>query len=125
MEGNEFTIHGPSGLGIEPLWSPERRPPVDVVDLEEEKRKQTARDFESIFLQQLFSVMQQTIPESDREDISSGQIKSMYWSFMAQAVADQGGLGLWKQVYEQMPKTGETSSSEGRGTELRKLDENA
>ncbi|MBN1124158.1 MAG: rod-binding protein [Sedimentisphaerales bacterium] len=123
MENNEFTIRGPAGLGIENLIRPEVHSSTDRVDLEDEKRKQTARDFESIFLHRLFSAMQQTIPESDLEDSSSGQIKSMYWSFMAQAVADQGGLGLWKQVYEQMPKTDGASSPESNEAETWKLDE--
>ena len=123
MENNEFAIREPAGLGMDHLIRPEIQPSVDKIDSEDERRKQAARDFESIFLHQLFSVMQQTIPESDMEDSSSGQIKSMYWSFMAQAVADQGGLGLWKQVYEQMPKAEGISPPESGGTETHKLDE--
>lgn len=74
------------------------------IDFEEEKKKKVAKDFESIFIHQLLEKMKNTIPESDLEDSSSEQVKSMYWSFMAQAVADKGGFGLWEKVYEAMPK---------------------
>ena len=28
----------------------------------------------------------------------------MYWSFLGDALAEQGGFGLWEQIYESMPK---------------------
>ena len=36
----------------------------------------------------------------------------MYWSFMADAIADKGGFGLWKQIYEIMPKAGPEGTKE-------------
>ena len=84
----------------------------EQVDLEDEERKKVARDFESIFIHQIMKEMKNTIPESDLEDSSSKEIKSMYWSFMAQAVAERGGFGLWEHIYEQMPKGSETVSDD-------------
>jgi len=74
------------------------------VDVEDMHRRKVARDFESIFIHQIIDKMKDTIPESDLSDSSSQQIKSMYWSFLGDAIADKGGFGLWKQIYEQMPK---------------------
>ena len=77
---------------------------IDQVDFdpEDERRKEVARNFEGIFIHQLLDQMKETIPESDLEDSSSKQVKSMYWSFLADAVADRGGFGLWEKIYEQM-----------------------
>jgi len=74
------------------------------VDLEDMQRRKVARDFESIFIRQIIDRMKDTIPKSDLADSSSQQIQSMYWSFLGDAIADKGGFGLWKQIYEQMPK---------------------
>ena len=73
------------------------------IDMEDEKRKEVARNFEGVFLHQILDKMKDTIPESDLEDSSSKQIKSMYWSFMSDALANQGGFGLWEKIYEHMP----------------------
>ena len=94
--------------GISPLEK--ELPKVDpAVDYEEEKKKQVARDFESIFIHQLLDKMKDTIPEEESEDGASGQIKNMYWSFMAQAVSDKGGLGMWKNIYNNMLKDTDVS----------------
>ena len=69
---------------------------------EQEHRKKIARDFESIFIRQLLDTMKETIPESDLEDSSSKQVESIYWSFLGDAVAEQGGFGLWEKIYESM-----------------------
>ncbi len=99
------------------------------IDMEDEKRKEVARNFEGIFLHQILDKMKDTIPESDLEDSSSKQIKGMYWSFMRDALAEQGGFGLWEKIYEQMP--GAKTQSTGNGTEnglipdTNRLDESA
>ena len=84
-----------------------------VVDLEDEKRKKVAKDFESIFVRQIIDKMKDTIPESEDEDSSSKQLKSMYWSFMSDMVGKQGGFGMWQNIYESMPgaKTGTTNQT--------------
>ena len=72
------------------------------IDFDDEHRKKVARDFEGIFIHQLMDKMKETIPESDLEDSSSKEIKSMYWSFLADAVTAKGGLGLWENIYATM-----------------------
>jgi Rod binding domain-containing protein len=92
------------GMDVESLSKRAHQVGQVEIDFEEEKKKKVARDFESIFIHQILDKMKDTIPKSDLEDSSSEQIKSMYWSFMAQAVADKGGFGLWEKIYEDMPK---------------------
>ena len=105
------------------IWHDLRVDTDPAVDAADAQRRQVAHDFESVLLSQLFQVMRSSIPESDLEDNSSEQIKSMYWSFLAQAVADEGGIGLWKTIYEQMPKDGVTGGAESDGTNQNVLDE--
>ena len=83
------------------------------VDIEDMHRRKVARDFESIFIHQIIDKMKETIPESDLADSSSQQIQSMYWSFLGDAIADKGGFGLWKQIYEQMPKSSQAAAELG------------
>jgi flagellar protein FlgJ len=67
------------------------------------KKMKVAKDFESILVGQLMNQMKQTIGESGLlEDGSSKQVQDMFWSFLGEEVGSQGGLGLWKNVYESM-----------------------
>ncbi len=104
MDGIDLNLNMPAMLEVKNLIPPDARVGNKAVNLEEERQMQVAKDFESIFVHQLLDVMKNTIPESDMEDGASKQIKSMYWSFMAEAVSDGGGMGMWEQIYEQMPK---------------------
>ena len=76
------------------------------IDFEDERRKKVAKDFEAVFLKELLKKMEDTIPDSGMEGETTKQIKSMYWSYMAQDIADKGGFGLWKNIYENMPGSG-------------------
>lgn len=71
---------------------------------EQRQKMKVAKDFESLFLNEILKQMQDSIPDSELfEDSTSGQIDSMFVSFLSQGLADGGGLGLWRQIYEQMP----------------------
>jgi Rod binding domain-containing protein len=120
MEVGNVLSTGLEMPGLNKLVDPTGRMTATRIDVDSEDRKQVARDFESILIHQLLSTMKDTIPESDLEDSSSGQIKGMYWSFMSQAVSDQGGMGLWKGIYESMP-VGETAEAAERTEENDKL----
>ncbi len=68
----------------------------------DERKKQLARDFESVLLTQLFNQVQESIGDLgfDEEDGTSGQVRSLFWSFLARDVADKGGFGLWQDIYQ-------------------------
>jgi len=93
---------------------------VDI-DVADERRKKVARDFESVFIHEILKRMEDTIPASDMEDQSSKQIKSMYWSYMAQAIADRGGFGLWKNIYEAMGATGSEAAGQQQNQAVRQI----
>ena len=69
-----------------------------------EALKETAKQFEGVFIQQLFNQMKQGLEQIavEDEESSTEHIKNMYWTFMADVVTEQGGLGMWKQIYQQM-----------------------
>lgn len=89
---------------VERLQQTARRFGESNIDFEDENRKKVAKDFESIFVHQILNSMKSTIPESDFADASSHQIQSMYWSFLSEALSNEGGFGLWKDIYNSMPE---------------------
>ncbi len=66
----------------------------------------TARDFEAIFVQQVFKEMRQTIPEGGL--IPRGQAEDIYFDMQdmeaAKQLAQQGGIGLAEMMLEQLQK---------------------
>lgn len=72
---------------------------------------EAARDFESVLLQKLMEAMSRTIPESGLVNSgTSKQIQSMFWSFLAEEVADNGGLGLWRDIQRYCTGPSQTDS---------------
>lgn len=66
------------------------------------KASEAAKDFESVLLGRLMDEMKRTIPDSGL--LSSGvtkQMQDMFWMYLSQDLADKGGLGLWKDVYNE------------------------
>ena len=76
------------------------------IDRDDERNKEIAKEFEGMFVRQLMNKMKDTIPEDEEEDSSTKQIKGLFWSFLGDEVAKQGGFGLWESIYESMPKGG-------------------
>ena len=68
----------------------------------EEQKKQIARDFESVLLAKLFDQVQESIGTwgFEEEDTASQQVQGVFWLHLARDVADKGGLGLWKDIYQ-------------------------
>ena len=65
-----------------------------------EAKEQFAKDFESIFINKLLDVMQNSIGDWGFEkDGASEQITSLFSTYLARHAADNGGLGLWKEIY--------------------------
>jgi Rod binding domain-containing protein len=66
-----------------------------------EQLRSVSRRFEAVFLHQIVKQMQETIQQAslDEEDESGEHVQSMYWSFMTDMMAEQGGLGFWKSIY--------------------------
>ena len=102
----------------EPVSAPELLKTIqDKSDVSKEKHEQIAKDFESIFVHKLLDKMKDTIIDwSDEKDGAARQMDGIFWMHLAKEVSDQGGLGLWKQVYEEfaggIEPAGETPTME-------------
>ena len=67
-----------------------------------QKAIRAAKEFESVLLDRLLKEMSNTIEDGGLMGDGAGeQIKGMFWSFLAQEMGDQGGVGLWKEIYRQ------------------------
>ena len=61
--------------------------------------EKAAKDFESVLLHKLMEEMARTVPDSGL--LTSGvskQVRGIFWLYLAQEVADGGGLGLWRDI---------------------------
>jgi Rod binding domain-containing protein len=77
--------------------------PSTSPDRSEQKTQQVAKDFESVLLSRLFEQVQKTIGSWDSEDDGTGQqVQGLFWLYLARDVADRGGVGLWKDIYQQL-----------------------
>ena len=64
------------------------------------KKKQAAKDFESVFIAKLLDEMKNTIGDwGFEEDAASRQTKGIFWLYLARDIADNGGLGMAKDIY--------------------------
>ena len=76
---------------------------------EDEKKKQVARDFESVLIGKLLDQVESSIGSLGFEedpDLVGGQIKGIFWMYLAREIGDKGGFGLWKDVYQFLSDTG-------------------
>ncbi len=81
---------------------------IEGMDLEaikgasDEKKKQLAKDFEAVFLTRVFDEVKKSIQDSGfDDDVAADQVHGMFWSYLAQDVANKGGFGLWQDLYQQ------------------------
>ncbi len=81
-----------------------RNPQSNAVDGREEQKKQLARDFESVLLTKLFDQVRESIGQwsfdEDEGDGASQQVQGLFWLYLAQDVADKGGIGMWREIYQ-------------------------
>jgi Rod binding domain-containing protein len=85
----------------------------------ESQKKQYAKDFESVFINKLLDEMKKTIGDwGDEKDGASQQIQGIFWLYLARDIADNGGFGMWKDIYRFM------NDSEQKNIVPELLDEN-
>lgn len=73
---------------------------------DQQKKEQFCKDFESVLLERLLGEMKETIGDWGFEkDGASKQTEGLFWMYLARDMGDKGGLGLWKQMYNQLTAT--------------------
>ncbi|HUS47771.1 MAG TPA: hypothetical protein VNA25_19215 [Phycisphaerae bacterium] len=67
--------------------------------------RKAAKDFESVLLHRVLNEMKNTIGESGLLDGAvTSQVQDIFWFYLAQELSDQGGLGLWREIYSTMSR---------------------
>jgi Rod binding domain-containing protein len=76
--------------------------------------EKAAKDFEAILLHRLMEEMRRTIPKSGLLDTAiSRQIDGLFWFYLAQEVADNGGIGLCSDLARNMGPLGQATPEAG------------
>ncbi len=69
--------------------------------ISEDKKEKAAKDFESVLLNKLLDEMKNSIVDwGSEKDATSKQIQGIFWLYLARDIADNGGLGMWKDIYQ-------------------------
>ena len=78
------------------------------------RKQQIAKDFESVLLYKVLDEMKNTIGDwgSDK-DGASKQVHGIFWLCLARDIADNGGVGLWKDIHQFITNT-DQSGTEGK-----------
>ena len=102
--------------------------PGKIDEYSKEKKEQIAKNFESVLIHKLLEEMKNTIEDwGFGEDKASEQVKGIFWMYLAQDIADKGGFGLWKDVYEFLTKNDGSQEAETHNhtnATIESLDEN-
>ncbi|UCG46200.1 MAG: hypothetical protein JSU94_11920 [Phycisphaerales bacterium] len=83
----------------------------------EERKKRAAKEFESVLIGKLLDQMKNTIGDWGFEkEGSAKQVQGIFWMYLANDIAGNGGLGMWKDIYEffaNSDRTGATVDATG------------
>ena len=79
-----------------------------------DKKEEYSKKFEAVFIQRLFEEMKNTVVNWDEEkDGTSQQIDGLFWMKLAEGIADKGGFGMWKDIYQHFTKLEQADSAAG------------
>jgi len=93
MDSSELIFTG-AVFGPNPLADPSK-----IDHMQEGKKKQAAKDFESVLIHKLLDAMRRTVGEWGFEkDGASEQVDGIFSLYLARDIADKGGFGLWKDI---------------------------
>jgi len=98
----------------EPVSPPtllEHLDPSRLKSIPDEKKKQVAKDFESVLFDKLLDEMKNSIADWGLEkDAASKQTQGIFWLYLGRDIANNGGLGLWKDIYQYLFNTEQTNT---------------
>ena len=82
--------------------------------MRDHEREKVAKAFESILLVRLLEQMRNSVGKwGFEEDAASEQVQGIFWMHLAEELGAQGGIGLWKNIYEYMNDTMPNTPSKG------------
>jgi len=78
----------------------------------DEKKKQIAKDFESVLINKLLDEMKNSIGEWGFEkDGACKQIQGIFSTYLSRQIANNGGFGLWKDIYQFLTDLGQAKTT--------------
>jgi len=83
-----------------------------IRNISDERKKQIAKDFESVLLNKMLDQMKNTIGNWGFEkDGPSEQVQGIFWMYLARDMANNGGIGLWKDIHQFLTDTDKTNAA--------------
>ena len=81
-------------------------------DVSQQSKEQIAKDFESLLLDRLLDAMNNTIGNwGFDKDGASTQVQGIFWMYLARDIANNGGMGLWKEIHQSLARTEQTDAA--------------
>jgi Rod binding domain-containing protein len=75
--------------------------PGNIEGVSDERKKQIAKDFESVLISKLLGEMKNTIGDwGFDKDETSKQVQEIFWLYLGRNIADNGGFGMWEDIYK-------------------------
>ena len=109
MDGTKLILTEP----VSPPTMLEHLDKSRLKNISEEKKKQAAKDFESVLLNKLLDEMKNSIVDWGLEkDAASKQTQGIFWLYLGRDIANNGGLGLWKDIYQFLSNAEQTSTAQ-------------
>jgi Rod binding domain-containing protein len=98
----------------EPISLPMPLRNLNRVDgIPEQKKEQVAKDFESILLGKLLDEMKSSIGDWGFEkSAASEQIQGIFWLYLGRHLANNGGMGMWRDIYQTLTNPDQTNKNE-------------
>ncbi len=89
---------------IQPFTGPMQLKQLSNSDkVSEQRKEQIAKDFESLLINKVLDQMKDTIGDwGFDKDGACRQVYGMFWFYLAQGLANTGGFGLWKALYQSL-----------------------
>ncbi len=94
-----------SKVDIFQVYKPEE-PFVKTVSQDKEKLKEACQQFESIFINYMLKSMRATVPDGGlfEKGVAYDIVQSMHDMALAEEISLSGGIGLAKQLYDELSK---------------------
>ena len=92
-------------MDINPIEQIDQPKTAEVRDI---KLRETSRKMEAAFLTYVFKTLEKTVPKTSITGKSGNNLATMMFStVMADAVSEQGGIGLGDQIYKSLKEMDE------------------
>ena len=78
----------------------------------DEKKRQIAKDFESVLINKMLDEMKNTIGDWGFEkDGPSNQVQGIFWMYLARDIGNNGGIGIWKEIHQFLTNADKTNAA--------------